>query len=123
MRVNLKDRIILLLSLLTIILFISSIGSYQNLSKQRKLANHEISKRMESEEKIVNLSNRNKDLEQQLNRLQAALSTERTNYKSDTRALNNEILRLKDELEKTIQLKESLREQLRQSAVSQTEPR
>lgn len=92
MKENVKRRIILILSLLTIIFFISSINSYQNLARQKKAVDQERHSRMQLEEKMLSLIKRSADLKQRLDQLQERF--------------NQEISKLKDELEAEPKLEE-----------------
>ena len=92
MKERVKRRIILILSLLTIIFFISSIHSFQNLAIQKKALDQERQSRMQLEEKLLSLTERSADLKQRLDQLQERF--------------NQEISKLKDELEAEPKLEE-----------------
>ena len=86
MRESKKNKIILALGLLTMVLLISSISSCRDAARQEGLVNQERRARMELEEKVLSLSSRNIYLEQEIKQLQ--------------KVLNPEALELKQELEK-----------------------
>ncbi len=118
-----KNKIILALGLLTIIFFIASIKSCQNMARQKELVNQEMRTRMELEEEVLNLSKRNTDLEQQMKQLQEALTEQETNYQSGQQVLNQEVVELRGELERITKLKESLEENLKEALATQSEVR
>ena len=99
MKENLKNKIFLLLVLLTIMLLIASVGFYQDASRQKRLLNQQRAAHMELEEKTLNLSNLNKDLEQRTVQLQEQLNQEKAVYQAAYKTLNQEILELKEKLE------------------------
>lgn len=116
MKEGMKNKIILVLGLLTVIFFISSVSSYQDVVKQKKLVNQEIRARIELEEKALNLSNQNTDLEQRVGQLRETINREKATYETNSRILNQEISRLVGELEAVIKSKESLEASLEASS-------
>lgn len=119
MKENLKNKIILALGILIVIFFISSIGSYQEVVKQKKLVSQERDERMELEKRIVSLSDLRADSEQKIKQLQESLNQEKANYQEAMGGLNQEISELKQQLETVTKLKERLEEDLGQALISQ----
>lgn len=99
MKEGIKNKIILVLGLLTIIFFISSINSCHDAARQKKLVNQERRRRMEFEERVLNLSKRNADLGQKVIRLGERLNQREAVCQATQQELNQEILRLKGESE------------------------
>ena len=99
MKEDLKNKIIPVLSLLTIIFLIVAIVSSQNAAKQRGLLNQEMSSNMELEERALDLSNRNANLEQKLTQLQV----EKDECEAARQTFNQEISQLKEELQRLAQ--------------------
>ena len=85
MKENDKNKIILILGLLTIILLIFLISSCQDAALQRKIVNQERQSRMQLEERLLSVTKRNADLTQGMDQLQERF--------------NQEILKIKGELE------------------------
>ena len=123
MEEGMKNKIVLALGLLTIILFISSIRSCQNMTREKELVNQEMRTRMELEEQVLYLSKRNTDLEQQINQLQEAVNQQETNYQSDQQALNQEVAELREEIERITKLKDSLEKNLKKALAAQGKTR
>ena len=117
---GLKNRIILVLGVLAIVFFITSINSCQDAAKQKKIVNQEKLGRMELEEKTLNLSNRNSELEQKIAQLQETLNQQNATHQATQQTLTQEITRLKEELEKVTKLKDKLEEDLKEALVSQS---
>jgi len=113
-----KNRIILILSILTVVFFITTINSCTETQRQKQDKNREIFQRMELEEKSNKLSQEKSDLQNKLNNLQQ--ETEELKAKLDTtqKALLQEELinkSLKEELDKITKLKDRLEEDLKEA--------
>ncbi len=123
MKADVKNKIVLVLGLLTIIFFIASIRFYQDTVEQKKLLNQERRMRMGLEEGVSDLSNQNADLEQEINQLEKMLNQEKVAHQTTQQTLNQEISKLKEELAKVTKLKQKLEENLGEALISQDEPR
>ena len=99
MKENLKNKIMPVLVLLTVIFLVSSISSFQNAAKQKGLFNKETQTRMELEEQVLNLTNQNADLEQEVIRIRK----DRDVLQATCLTLNQEIADLKEKLQKLAQ--------------------
>jgi len=113
-----KNRIILILSILTVVFFITTINSCTETQRQKQDKNREIFQRMELEEKSNKLSQEKSNLQNKLNNLQQ--ETEELKAKLDTtqKALLQEELinkSLKEELDKITKLKDRLEEDLKEA--------
>lgn len=117
---GIKDRIILILIVLMIIFFVSTVSSCLEVAKLKKTINQEMTVRMESEESALNLSRENADLKQKIAQLNTDLDQEKAAHKVTRDTLNQELLvsqSLREEIEKLTKLKEKLEENLKEALV------
>ncbi|MGD9014759.1 MAG: hypothetical protein PVI33_01880 [Candidatus Omnitrophota bacterium] len=112
MKEDLKNKIIVALGLLMVIFFISSIGAYQGLIRQKNLANQEMRTRMELEERVISLSDTNAVAQQKIKQLEGKLDQQETDYQQANQVLNQQITELKQQLETITKLKERLEQDL-----------
>ena len=118
MRKNSKNRIVFLMSLLCVVFFIFLLNSYNFIVKQKDLFNQEKLKRLEQEEKILNLTNTNLTLKQQLEKLEQTRFQQEARFRELQEISNRQILELQNELEKVSKLKDKLEESLKEALVS-----
>lgn len=110
MRKNSKDKITILVCVISVVLIAFLMDSYKRNSKQQRLLDGEMLRRMECEERALRLSARSAGLNQQIKQLNVKLL--------EQEALKQEIKDLKDDLEKLTKLKEKLEENLKEALVS-----
>jgi len=103
-----KNKIILVLALLTLIFFIFLVSTYQDLAKQKGLTDQEIRIRMNLEEEIMGLLKQNENLEKKVGFLQGQLNVEKLTYQEEIEILNQKILELEGQLQTIGKLKEKL---------------
>lgn len=118
MEESLKNRIILILSILTVILFIGLISSCNNTYRQKLARDKEMSSRLDMEEKMGKFSQEKTVIEEKLKASQKELDEEKAAYQATGKALVQEQLvniSLKDELTKVTRLKEALEEDLKEA--------
>lgn len=121
MEESLKDRIILILSILTAIFFIGTVGSCGNTLRLRSSRDKEMALRLDSEEKINKFMQENQTLEKKLNDLTQELEAEKAGHQATQKALLQEQLvnqSLKEEIAKVTKLKEALEEDLKEALVT-----
>ena len=106
-----KDRIIVALAVVTLLLFILNIGSCINAYNQNALRKKEMLQRMELEEKSGKVVQERAGLAQELEAKNKELAEEKANFEAAKKRLIQEQLvseSLKSELEKVTKLKEAL---------------
>ncbi len=116
MEENLKSRLVVILGILTVIFFISTIGSCSNAARQKSLREKEMMTRLDSEEKLSKFLQEKQALEAKLASANQALEEEKAGMGAAKKALLQEQLvnqSLKDELQKVNKLKEALEEDLK----------
>src|SRR3989338_4310667 len=102
-----KNRVILILAILTAIFFIGTVGSCSNVGRLKIYRDKEMAQRLEAEEK--------------LNAAIQELAEEKVAHQASKKALLQEQLvnqSLKEELQKLTKLKEALEEDLKEALVS-----
>ena len=118
MEESLKNRIILILSILTVILFIGLISSCSSSIKIKAAKEKEMFSRLDLEEKMGKFSSEKSALEDKLKAAQKELDEEKAAHQAIKKALVQEQLvnqSLKDELTKVTKLKEALEEDLKEA--------
>ena len=113
-----KDRIILILAILSAILFISTLGSCNNAFRQRSARDKEMVTRLDLEEKMARFSQEKKATDDKIKAVQKQLEEEKASSEVAQKALMQEQLvnqSLKDELAKVTKLKETLEEDLKEA--------
>ncbi len=121
MEEGLKNRIILILGLLTVIFFVGSISSCANVRRQKSARDKEMATRLDLEEKMSNFMKEKSALEQKLSTLNQDLEAEKAAHQATKKALVQEQLvdqSLSEELEKVPKLKEALEEDLKEALIT-----
>lgn len=116
-----KNRIILVLFILNVILFIGAVSSCRNVQQYKSIQQEEIAKRLDAEEKLSKSVQEKSDLETKLNNLAKESEEEKAVHEVTKKALVQEQLNnqsLKEELEKLTKLKEALEENLKEALVT-----
>ena len=114
---NLKSRLPLILGILTVIFFISTVSSCGNAYRNRMAQLKETVQRKEVEEKLNKLSQEKAGLEESLAALQKQIDETMVSLETTKSALLQEQLvnqSLKEELDKISKLKEALEEDLKE---------
>lgn len=117
-----KNKVILILAILTCIFFIITIDSCNNSRKQKNARNKEMITRLDLEEKMNNLLQEKNSLEQKIKILTKQLEDEVSGHQITKKALQQEQLiseSLKEELQKLTKLKEALEQDLKEALVSE----
>jgi hypothetical protein len=121
MEENIKDRLILILGILTVIFFIGSVSSCSNSLHNKTLRDKEMATRLELEEKMSKSTQDKAASDKQLSALTQQLEEEKAGHQASNKALLQEQLinqSLKDELQKVTKLKEALEENLKEALVN-----
>lgn len=121
MEEGIKNRVILILAILTVIFFIGTVGSCSSARKQQKDLNEERATRFGLEEKITKFTQEKTALGTKLNNLSQELEKEKAEYQVTQKALLQEQLvsqNLKEELQKVTKLKEVLEDELKKALVA-----
>ncbi|MEW6101638.1 MAG: hypothetical protein AB1481_05030 [Candidatus Omnitrophota bacterium] len=114
----LKNKVVLILSVLCVVLFVAMASSCSRAYQQQALRTKEMSARLDSEEKLNKLSEEKAHLEEKIKSAQKALGEEKTGHESTKKALTQEQMinqSLKEELAKVNKLKEALEEDLKKA--------
>lgn len=122
MEEGVKNRIILILAIFTIIFFIGTMNSCSNAHRLKTVRDKEMALRLDSEEKLNKLAQDKITLEEKLNKLAQDLEEEKVANQSNRKALMQEQLisqSLKEELEKISRLKDKLEENLKEALVTE----
>jgi len=115
MEENIKNRIILILSVITAIFFIGTIGSCASAGRMKSARDKEMAGRLDFEEKTTKCAQERNALQERLKVATQALETEKTEHQATKKDLLQEQLvndSLKDELLKLTKVKEKLEESL-----------
>jgi len=115
-----RNRVILILGVLTIIFFVTTVSSCSNAYRNKLARDKEIMKRMDLEEKVSKLSQEKTKQNENLNSLQKDMEGEKADYEETKKALVEERLvnqSLKEELIKVTKLKEALEEDLKKALI------
>jgi chromosome segregation ATPase len=121
MEESIKNRVILILAILTAIFFIGTVGSCSNVSRLKVARDKEMAQRLEVEEKINKFVQEKSAVEEKLSTATQALEEEKAAHQATKKALLQEELvnqSLKEELQKVTKLKEALEEDLKEALVS-----
>lgn len=116
-----KNKVILILSILCLIFALGLIGSCSNSFRQRNLRNKEMITRLDLEEKMSKHLQEKAVLDKKISSLSQELEEEKDAHQAIKKALVQEQLvsqSLKDELNKVTKLKETLEENLKEALVS-----
>ncbi|MFH1457608.1 MAG: hypothetical protein ABIG31_00325 [Candidatus Omnitrophota bacterium] len=120
MEENVKSKIVLILGILTVIFFISTVSSCGNAYKNKMGQVKETLQRKDLEERLNKISQEKASQDERLSAMQKELDEEKANHETTKRALVQEQLvnqSLKEELNKVTKLKEALEEDLKEALV------
>ena len=120
MEESLKNRIIIVLVILTLIFLIGMIKSCSDSGRYKINSNNEMRTRLDCEEKLNNFSKEKAAMENKVNAATEAQEEERAALTATKKALLQEQLvsqSLKEEIEKITKLKEALEEDLKEALV------
>jgi len=115
-----KNRIILILSILSAIFFISTVGSCNNAFRQRAARDKEMISRLDLEEKMSKFSQEKTAMGDKIKAATKQLEEEQASHQATKKILVQEQLvnqSIKDELAKVTKLKETLEEALKEALV------
>lgn len=121
MEESIKNRVMLVLAILTLIFFIGTIGSCGNARQWRSNRDKEMATRLELEEKLSKFTQDKLGTEEKLKSLTQELEEEKAAHQATKKALLQEGLvsiSLKEEIQKVIKLKEALEEDLKEALVA-----
>lgn len=121
MEEGLKNRVILILSILTLIFFIGTVGSCGNASRLKSSRDKEMATRLDLEEKMSKFAQEKAGIEENLKSANQGLEEEKAAHQATKKALLQEQLvnqSLKEELQKVVKLKEALEEDLKEALVT-----
>jgi outer membrane murein-binding lipoprotein Lpp len=120
-----KNRIILILSILSVILFILTIGSCSNAYKQRSGRDKEMVARLDLEEKVAKFSQEKNAMSDKIKAADKELEEGKAAHEVTKKALLQEQLMnqsFKEELAKVTKLKEALEEDLKDALIAIGKP-
>lgn len=121
MEENIKNRIILILVIVTAMLLIGNVSSCGSAYRNKVARDREIASRIELEEKMSTFSQEKAAIEQKLAATAQSLEEEKAAHQATKKALLQEQLvsqSLKEELQKVTKLKEALEEDLKEALVA-----
>lgn len=124
MEESIKDRLILILGILSVIFFVGTISNCSGVSRLKHSRDKEMSKRLDLEEEMAKIAQKDAAIEKRVNDLNQELDQEKANCMAAKKALTQEQLanqNLKDELEKITQLKEKLEDNLKEALVKKSD--
>jgi len=113
-----KNRVIMILLILSIIFFLLWIEASVSVNRQRTLATNKAALTMELEEKNAKLEKEKSDALGELEKAKTLLSDEKTAHEATKKALSQEQVAeqaLKSELESVTRLKETLEKDLKEA--------
>ncbi|MDD2689773.1 MAG: hypothetical protein PHT41_06465 [Candidatus Omnitrophica bacterium] len=120
MEENIKNRVILILGVLTILFFIVTINSCNNAYRQKTARDKEMATRLDLEERMNKFSQEKNSIVEKLKTAESALEEEKAAAEATKKALVQEQLinqSLKEELQKVTKLKDALEEDLKEALV------
>lgn len=121
MEETIKNRIILILAVLALILFMATISSCSNAYREKSARDKEMAARLDLEEKMSSFSQEKTILEEKLSAKEKELAEEEAAHQMAENALAQEKLinqSLQEELVKITKLKETLEEDLKEALVA-----
>ena len=121
MEESLKNRFILILSILAAIFFIGTISSCNSSLRNKSARNKEMAARLDLEEKMSKFNQDKTAIEKQLAAVIQQLNEEKAGHQVSKNALLQEQLvnqSLREELQKLTKLKEALEEDLKEALVT-----
>ncbi len=113
-----KNRIILILAILNVIFFVSTLKSCSNTFLQKASRDREMGLRLDLEEKVNKISQEKTILQESLRTRESELEEEKIGGQAIKKALVQEQLvnqSLKDEIQKISKLRETLEEDLKEA--------
>ena len=116
-----KSRLILILGILVVILFFSTVSSCSSAAKYRTAHNREMATRLDLEEKMSKNGQEKQAMDKKISDMAQELAQEKAAHDSTKKALLQEQLvnqSLKDEVMKVTKLKEKLEEDLKEALVA-----
>jgi hypothetical protein len=119
----LRSRIILILSILSAILFISNVGSCNNALRQKGARDKEMVTRLDLEEKMSKFAQEKRAMDEKLKALDKDLAEEKAAHEVTKKTLAQEQLvdqSLKDELTKISKLKDALEADLKEALAAKS---
>lgn len=117
---GLENRVILVLTILTVIFFMSTVGSCSNAHRLKLARDKEMATRLDLEEKMNKFVQEKTTWEDKLDSLTQDLEKEKAAHEATKGVLTQEQLvtqSLKEELEKLTQLKETLEDDLKEALI------
>lgn len=117
MEETIKNRIILVLAILTAIFFVATVNSCSNTYRQKTARDKEMAARLDLEEKMNKVTQEKAATEEKLNK---ELEEETTAHQATKKSLEQEQLvnqTLKEELQRVTKLKEAIEEDLKEALV------
>ena len=111
-----KNHLMVVLSAVAVLFFVTTIGSCSHASRQKKIKDKEIVKRLESEEELNTYKQQGESLGEKLKATQQALDEEKAAHEATKKAFVQEQLinkSLKDEVQKITKLNEALEQDLK----------
>lgn len=120
MEENLKDRVILILGILTAIFFVGTIGSCSNAQRLKRSRDKEMVTRLDLEEKMNKFNQEKSALENKATGTAQQLEEEKNLHEATKKELLQEQLvnqSLNEELQKITKLKEALEEDLKEALI------
>lgn len=115
-----KNKLIIILAILTCIFFVISLDSCNNSRKHKTVRDKEMATRLDLEERMSKLYQTKSNIDQELKNISKSLEEEKAAHEADKKILLQEQLinqSLKEELQKVIKLKEALEEDLKEALV------
>ncbi len=120
MNESLKNRVIIILAVLTLIFFAGAVSSCNSAYRQKAARNKEMATRLDLEEKMSKTAQEKAGYEAKINSLGQNLEAEKSAHDATRKALLQEQLvnqSIKEELQKVTKLKEALEEDLKNALV------
>lgn len=118
---GIKNRIIIILGILCVILFISTISSCSSAYRQKLARDKEMASRLDTEEKLSNFAQAKSALEKKNDALSRDLESQKKELLETKNSLTQEQLvnkSLNEDLQKVTKLKEKLEENLKEALVA-----
>lgn len=115
-----KNKVILVLAILSAIFFVGTIGSCSSAYRQKTSRDKEMAKRLDYEERLTKVMQERESAQAKLKLQTQELEEEKALHQEDKKALLQEQLinqNIKEELNKVTKLKEALEEDLKDALV------
>lgn len=117
---GMENRVILVLTILTVIFFMSTVGSCNNAHRLKLARDKEMATRLDLEEKMNKFIQEKTAWENKLDSLTQDLEKEKATHEATKQSLTQEQLvnqSLKEELQKLTKLKETLEDDLKEALI------